>query len=160
MLLILYTRKTLACRGAVPQGWRGDTHSFTNAYGVPTMCQAKWLQNWPWTRVLNKIMSRLLLPYAGVYTVLHNGILRDALFPRTAAIIIFCMCVTVLHSSGSSGHFLLWKFSNIYMSNKHKGRTPHPFIQLWPLTGVNLASPPSPPPCPLPAPAVSFGSKS
>lgn len=88
------------------QGYRGHTHSCTNAYRAPTMCQAKWLQNWPWTQVLNKIMSRRLLPYAGVYAVLHRGTLRDTLFlEQLPAVIVFWMCVTVLHCSGSNGHF-------------------------------------------------------
>lgn len=155
--LTLRTRKTLARKGELPQGYKGHIHSCINAYGVPTMCQAKWLQNRPWTQVLNKIMSRLLLPYAGVHAVLHRGILRDALFlAQLPAVIVFWMCVSVLRCSGSNGRtLLLWKCSNTYMNNRNKGG---PHIPSFSFGCQSIL--PHLLPLPLTAPAVSFGSQS
>lgn len=141
--LTLRTRKTLARKGELPQGYKGHIHSCTNAYGVPTMCQAKWLQNRPWNQVLNKIMSRLLFPYSGVYAVLHRGILRDALFlEQLPAVIAFWMCVSVLRCSGSNGPFC---YGNAQTHTWITGTRGDP-TSLHSASGVNLASPPAPPP--------------
>lgn len=153
-------RRTPACKGEAPRRVPGTlTHSQMCAE-----CQACARQSGYRAglgmQVLNKITSGLWLPYGGVYTVLQSTLQTNAFVLRPAGTTLLCTCGTSLHSGESYGHFVLWKFPNIYTRSKNGGRTPHPpSAQPQQLMGVNLASSV---PCPLLpiAPAVSLESRS
>lgn len=64
--------------------------------------------------------------------------------------ILLRTCGTSLHSGESYGHFVLWKFPNIYTSSKNEENTPHPLHSASTINGCQSGFV-----CPIPAPPHS-----